>query len=126
MRHASARNVVERIFGVIKRRFRILDRPLEYDMRTQALIPAALAALHNFIREYDPQEIRRFDDEGDDDDDDDDYQLLALRMGPQPGSVGELGGQVTPAERARANEMRDNIASAMWEQYQRYLRSAEC
>ena len=94
-------------------------------MRTQALIPAALAALHNFIQEYDPQEIRRFDDEGDDDDDDDDYQLLALRMGPQPGSVGELGGQATPAKRARANEMRDNIASAMWKQYQHYLRSAE-
>jgi len=78
-------------------------------MRTQALIPAALAALHNFIREYDPAEIHRFDDgeDYDNDDNDDDDRLLVLRI------VSELGGQVTPAERARANEMRERIASAI-------------
>jgi len=117
--HSSACNVVERIFGVLKRRFQILHLPPEYDMRTQALIPAALAALHNFIREYDPEEIRSFD--LGDNNPNDDYQLRDLQMGPQPGSVGELGGNVTPAERVRANARRDVIASNMWEQYQNYL-----
>src|ERR1700690_2668566 len=33
LRHASARKVIERIFGVLKRRFRILVVPPEYDMK---------------------------------------------------------------------------------------------
>jgi hypothetical protein len=37
--------------------------------------------------------------------------------------VGELGGHITAAETARANERRDRIAADMWEQYQRYLES---
>ena len=119
LRHASARNVIERIFGVLKRRFRILQLPPEYDMDVQAMIPPALAALHNFIRERDPDEIDEYDD---DDDDDDDDELLDLRMGPDLETVGELGrGPVTPEERVRANTRRDKIAGDMWEQYQRYL-----
>ena len=57
LRHASARNDVERIFGVLKQHFQVLRDPPEYDMDTQTLIPPALAALHNFIRQYDPDEI---------------------------------------------------------------------
>lgn len=49
LRHASARNVVERIFGVLKCRFVILTHPPEYSMEIQARIPPALAAVHNFI-----------------------------------------------------------------------------
>ena len=51
LRHASARNVVERIFGILKRRFQILQLLPEYAMEIQSLIPPALAALHNFIRQ---------------------------------------------------------------------------
>ena len=88
-------------------------------MDVQAMIPPALAALHNFIRERDPDEIDEYDD---DDDDDDDDELLDLRMGPDLETVGELGrGPVTPEERVRANTRRDKIAGDMWEQYQRYL-----
>ena len=53
----SACNVIERIFGVLKQRFRILQLPPEYDISIQALIPSALAALHNFIQRYNPDEI---------------------------------------------------------------------
>ena len=49
LRHAQARNVIERIFGVLKRRFRILLLAPEYNIEIQNRIPAALAALHNFI-----------------------------------------------------------------------------
>jgi len=57
LHHSLACNVVERIFGILKRRFRILQHPPEYDMGIQALILPALAALHNFIRIYDPGDI---------------------------------------------------------------------
>ena len=56
LRHASARNVTERIFGVLKHRFCILHFPPEYAPDVQARIPAALCAIHNFIQQQDPSE----------------------------------------------------------------------
>ena len=49
LRHASAHNVIECIFGMLKCRFWILHLAPEYSMDIQAHIPAALAAVHNFI-----------------------------------------------------------------------------
>ena len=60
LRHAQARNAVERIFGVIKRRFRILVIPCEFSMVVQARVLPALAAIHNFIRLHDAEEINDF------------------------------------------------------------------
>jgi len=111
LRHASARNIIERIFGILKRRFRILQLPPEYDMNTQAQIPAALAALHNFIRQYDPDEVHMYEDD----------QSLDFQIG-DPKSAGELG-RVTPNERARANDRRDKIADGIWQQHQHCLES---
>jgi hypothetical protein len=48
--------VIEQIFGVIKNCWRILVVPPAYSMKLQARIPAALAALHNFIIEHDPED----------------------------------------------------------------------
>ena len=56
LRHASARNVIERIFGVLKRKFRILHTAPEYSKSIQARIPVALAALHNFNQKYEESE----------------------------------------------------------------------
>ena len=50
LRHAQLRNVVKRIFGVLKRRFCILRAPPEYPYATQVKLVFALTALHNFIR----------------------------------------------------------------------------
>jgi len=116
LRHSQARNVVERIFGVVKRRFRMLRDPPAYDMDIQALIPPALAALHNFIRQYDPEDIEMSDDDDDDDDNDkddndSDSDKLPDFQSPLSDTVGELGmGAVTSRETARANERRDRIA----------------
>ena len=66
LRHASARNVIERIFRVLKRRFRILLLAPEYTLHIQARIPAALCAIHNFIIKHDPAEdITLTDDDND-------------------------------------------------------------
>ena len=118
LRHASARNVIERIFAILERRFRILRSAPEYSMDIQVLIPPALAALHNFIREWDPEEIPE-EITGYGDDDELDYQVH-----PHPESLGELAmGVVTPREREQANERRDKIAADMWDQYQHNLES---
>lgn len=47
--------MIERAFGVVKRQWRILTVPAEYDLDTQARIPAALCAIHNFIQDLDPE-----------------------------------------------------------------------
>jgi hypothetical protein len=76
-------------------------------MDFQARIPAALAAIHNFIRIHDPEELENFVEAED----------------SEPGFVsGELAaGQTRTAEKKRANARRDGIAAAMWVQYQAEL-----
>ena len=111
LRHASARNVIERIFGILKWCFRILVHPAEIDMASQARIPPALAAIHNFIRVHDPEELASF----------------AESESFEPGFIsGELAaGQTSPAERRQANTRQDEVAAAMWVQYQAELQQRE-
>jgi len=56
LRHAALQNIIERLFGVLKRQWRILNIPPEYSMDIQAHIPAALCALHNLVNRFDPEE----------------------------------------------------------------------
>jgi len=50
LRHASLRNAIERVFGVVKNRFKIWDSPRKgYSMKTQVKLVYALTALHNFM-----------------------------------------------------------------------------
>jgi hypothetical protein len=53
LRHAKARNVVERTIGILKRRFGILRRPLEYEMDVIIGVIFAAALLHNFFLDCD-------------------------------------------------------------------------
>lgn len=101
LRHSSARNVIERIFGVLKRRFRILLLAPEYSLEIQARIPAALAAIHNFIRSHDP------DDNEPRADGDTNYGHSNDEADPLFMPVGEV------------DERRDQIAQAMWDDYRR-------
>ncbi|KAG6327789.1 hypothetical protein ID866_11300, partial [Astraeus odoratus] len=52
LHHASAQNMIKHIFGVLKHHFEIL-LPLKYDINIQAMIPAALSVIHNFILSHD-------------------------------------------------------------------------
>jgi hypothetical protein len=117
LRHASARNVVERIFGVIKHRWTILTRPPHYDMKVQAQIPSALVALHNFILEHDEADLDRWiiDEQAED-------SSRGVRR-TQEIDFGSLAStaRVSPAEKRHAETRRDEIAKAMWDDYLEYL-----
>jgi hypothetical protein len=123
LRHAALRNIIERIFGVMKRRWRLLQFPPEYDMDIQARIPAALCALHNFMRQYDPDEIFNpdfldgYENGGGIDADGDMEEEIDEALA---GSLAE--GPVNAAERRRAESLRDQIAQEMWRDYQDTLR----
>ena len=62
-RHASVRNIIERSFGVLKKRFPILKGPMQnYRIATQNNIVLACCTLHNFMRDYAPND-EYFDEE---------------------------------------------------------------
>lgn len=51
LRHSSLRNVIERIFGVLKRKFKILGgRGCEYSIDTQVHLICGLSGLFNFLQ----------------------------------------------------------------------------
>jgi len=83
-----------------------------YDLQTQAKIPAALAALHNFIRIYDPGD----DAQGADDHDEGPNIPPAQEIHPE-----HLGGHISQAEKDCTSSKRDVIAQAMWVDYQNIL-----
>ena len=64
--------------------------PAEISMDYQARIPAALAAIHNFIRIHDPEELEGFAEADD------------VERGFFAGELAE--GQTRTAEKRRANE----------------------
>ena len=105
LRHASARNVIECIFGIIKKCFKILREPPSYDLSVQVQILPALCAIHNFIRRHDPEEV--------------DGLLTHLVVEEPEGHLwGDLApGVVNRANRQRADAKRDQIAERMWEDY---------
>ena len=57
LQHASLQNVIEHIFGVCKRRFRLMAAAAEYSLQTQLKIPGAIASLHKFVHVHDPDDL---------------------------------------------------------------------
>ncbi|XVE61496.1 hypothetical protein DITRI_Ditri06bG0045000 [Diplodiscus trichospermus] len=84
--HVSARNVIERCFGVLKQRWAILRSPAFYSIKVQNMIIMAYALLHNFIRqdmaidlvelEYDRQQQQQQQHEGNDNEDEFEEQAM--------------------------------------------------
>ncbi|KAL0430522.1 UNVERIFIED_CONTAM: hypothetical protein Sradi_0678200 [Sesamum radiatum] len=50
LRHAAARNVIERLFGLLKTRWGILRSPSYYSIDVQSRIVVACCLLHNYVR----------------------------------------------------------------------------
>lgn len=116
LRHAQLRNVIERAFGVLRRRFRILNTAPEYHLNIQSQLILVLCALHNFIR-------HRANGE-----DDEFYRELDLPLGggDQDGEEAISGGSEESqlsANRLDTREMildRDQRATKMWIDYVNY------
>ena len=82
----------------------------EYSLQTQSKIPLALAALHNLICIIDPDN---------DTDMDGDYDVEEMAHATAQINPDYLGSYILQAEKDLASVMGDNIASMMWEDYQR-------
>ncbi|GJE99409.1 hypothetical protein PsYK624_156670 [Phanerochaete sordida] len=115
LRHAQLRNIIERTFGAAKRKFVIMGRGADFDIKTQAKFFPAFAAIFNFIHMYGTD-----DDFAEDSDDD-------VEQGDDPPEEGEeddsaqLSIGVTETERNDTEKRRDLIASTMRESYQAWL-----
>ena len=103
--HASLRNCIERIFGILKNKWRILKAVPSYGLVTQKKIILACIALHNFIRDSNLRD-KQFDRC----DSDENYIPKVQRQAVT------LPGDVVPgALHTRSmNSTRDDIADAMF------------
>ena len=81
-------------------------------MALQACLPAALAALHNFICNLDPFDLNDF------------QEAVDIEPGWQSGDL--VDGVAQRAERDRANNRLEEIAEVMWVQYQGLLADCHC
>ncbi len=116
LRHAKIRNIIERTFGVCKNRFKILTKARYFKIEAQVKVVAALCVLHNIlvnIREVDFD--GQFDDIGDEEEEARGEELTGYQGGGQVYHI-------TRGESTRAGKKRDDIATRMWECYQRRAR----
>ena len=104
LRHASKRNVVERIFGVVQKRFPILKNMPAYSLPMQSDLALTCFALHNFIHQN--QNDDEFDAWNEDE---------AAAVEPEMYPVQDV--VALPALAA----FRNDIAQAMWTQYQEQI-----
>ncbi|KAJ3015548.1 hypothetical protein NUW54_g1015 [Trametes sanguinea] len=112
LRHAQLRNIIERIFGVLKREFKMAREACEYSIQVQCCIPFGLTLLHNFFRTHNTD--RHLDE-------------THIRLRDEPAR--EVHGDAQPegcttiprSEDEAASQRREGIAMRMWEQYQNEL-----
>ncbi|XP_021746038.1 protein ALP1-like [Chenopodium quinoa] len=86
MKHARARNVVERCFGLLKGRWSILRSPSFFPIRTQGRIVMACCLLHNLIRRFMPTddiEEEELSEDSDDDSDDEPEYITSVATSDQ-------------------------------------------
>ncbi|XLS66089.1 hypothetical protein HN51_026063, partial [Arachis hypogaea] len=106
LRHSSLRNVIERSFGVLKKRFAIIAGGTEpyYDIEVMVDIVLACIILHNFLMGVDPDQhlISQVDRE---------------LQNNNPEATNEEREEVNEDYR-RGAALRDNMAAQMWADYQ--------
>lgn len=106
LRHATLRNIVERIFGCIKRKFSILQAPPEIELKKQVRLVYALCMLWNFIRSH--ESIGNLFD----DPDEDARTYRRTRMDTDTVNLDE--------EDSKMNARREQISRNLWKQYVEY------
>ncbi|POW03688.1 hypothetical protein PSHT_11571 [Puccinia striiformis] len=112
LQHASAQNIIEQIFGVIKRCFEVINSGCYYDISIQVKVIIVMAFIHNFICVTDPTDIISSDEE-------------STVLNPcQPATIEyrELHHQgIDQHDSTQATKLRDEIAM-MGSDYQHLLR----
>ena len=102
-RHSSVRNIIERTFGVLKKRFPILKGPMQnYMLARQTSIVIACCVVHNFIREqlpYDTYFLEHLDED---------------MIVDQDGLRNNIYVHISNERVEEWNEYRNDIATAMW------------
>lgn len=102
LRHSSLRNVIERIFGVLKRQWQILGgQGCEYSISTQVDLFCALVGLYNFRKQCGEEDVFEDCEESE----------LAEDAIVQTITVGNQW----------MDKKRDDIAKRMWNDYQSYI-----
>lgn len=109
-RHTWLQNVIEHIFGVVKRRSKVLVIAQEYSLETQSQLISALAVLHNIICVYDPSDVL----------DDPNEEI------PQYDTPSIANWAIGPEEWVRAAKRRDKIAQDMWNEYEHWPGRRRC
>ncbi len=98
---------MEQIFGVDKQRFKIMNTPPEYSIKTKINLIFALTSLHSFIKDHPSQDIDYFEAENED------SIVQSGRSDNLP-----LGNSLVTS--TRMNRKRDDIADAIWVDYTSY------
>lgn len=115
LRHAVLRNVVERSFGILKNRFKILVKAQSFSIDTHIQLVYALTAVHNlFLME--PSEDDALFDIPDNFEGHEASSSGANRDRLERRLHEQCGGMV---------ERREELAEALWRQYSDYLRDNE-
>lgn len=117
LRHSTARNCIERCFGVIKRRFKIIATAPEYNIKAQARLIHAVCVLHNFILCHDPTDATVYD------------VVELQRRPPQTQMEDHVHMQGDEMENTLTGmdseeDIREQMAEEMWAQYQEYIANA--
>ncbi|KAJ8577787.1 hypothetical protein ON010_g1419 [Phytophthora cinnamomi] len=100
LKHSPARNVVERLIGVLKRRFRVLRQVNECELEVVKVTVFSCCCVRNFIRQVDSADNGEgFPGESQEDDDED-----IIQFDFNTGST-----------------WRDYMAHQMWSEYKRFL-----
>ncbi|XP_074283350.1 uncharacterized protein LOC141607899 [Silene latifolia] len=87
LRHAQARNVIERCFGLLKGRWGILRSPSWFSLQTHGRIVLACALLHNLVKRYmspesfdDDELYEEIESDGDESDDDEVEYITSINV----------------------------------------------
>ena len=119
-RHSSLRMVIERSFGVLKARFRILSSMANYKESRQRLVVSACCEIHNFIR-INNRRDEMFNSWENLDVNRDDVQVGNNGNSPESSASAERRHvrEMSDATKRAMGEFRDDVTARMWEEHTR-------
>lgn len=112
LRHSSLRTTIERCFGVLKKRFRVLDAESFWSFQIQVEVLLACSIIHNHILEVDP-----IDSIVDDVIRDSQYESCGVQQSESEIEEEDREWEIEEEDREWVTK-RDEICRAMWEDWE--------